>query len=523
VTRKLAPVLLLLSCLSVSAQTIQHIVYIQMENRSFDELFGTLPGVQNYCRGGNSPKRCSNNQSTSCSTVGKHDVCGTGWCEPIQCTTPTGPECSVGDSCPQITTYVTGNGSHLYEQLGNQVYPDMPHDQRRFIMELANGAMNGWPKGAAALSYFISADIRYHYLLAMTYGLADNHFSALGGPSQPGHAMMFAASSHDSSDNPSTTLKGGPSPGEISGFLSSWGCGAHHFGPTLPYLYSGTLISTDPIDGTQYFGGTNVADRTKACTCRCPTGTKCGVSTFTLSGCRDTVNGGTCDINYSRGGTAGAPCPTITTLADEAEAHGVTWGYYSYSPKWNAAAQFQQIYFNKTRWNSHVRHDYQFDTDVSNCSANSCSLPQLVWLSPDNDSESEHPGLGTMAAGEAWLQNRLTPFFHNPYAYAHTVVFITWDDWGGPYDHVPPPQTDSLPSLGFRVPLICIGPYCKNRIIHTQFEFASVLHCMENVFSLPTLNSRDAGATDACKGTGTLTSNTDGMINLSQAPIPAIP
>ena len=515
---------LVLSCCSAAAQgTIEHIVYISLENRSFDELFGTLAGVQNYCRGGHSPNRCTNNQSTACATVGTHDVCGPAWCEPIRCTTPTGPECSFGDTCPQITTYVTGSGAALKHEIPTQIYGDTPHTQAAFDKQLANGAMNGWLTGASSLHYFTQADIPYRYRLATTYGIADNHFSSIGGPSQPGHAMMFAADSHASSDNPTTTITGQLSnPGEISGFGHSWTCGAYHTGSSAPYLYTGTLISIDATDGTQFFGGTNMSDRRKACTCRCPAGTKCGISTFSSSPCEDKVNGGWCDISRSLGGTPGAPCPSITTLADEAESRGVTWGYYSFNSRWNAAAQFQQIYFNRTRWVNHIHHDIQFDSDASNCTAASCSLPQLVWLSPDAAGNSEHPGDGTLTAGESWLQSRLTPLLNNSYLYAHTVVFVTWDDWGGAYDHVPPPQTDNLPSLGMRVPLICVGPYCKRQITHTQFEFSSVLHCMERTFGLPTLNSRDAGAADACAGTGTLSSNTDGMVNLSQSPIPPI-
>src|SRR5262249_10417374 len=63
---------------------------------------------------------------------------------------------------------------------------------------------------------------------------------------------------------------------------------------------------------------------------------------------------------------------------------------------------------------------------------------------------------------------------------------------------------------------------CRNQITHTQLEFASVLKCLEGVFGLDNINSRDATAIDACAGTGTLASNGDGMVDLNQRPIPAI-
>ena len=510
---------------------IRFIIYIQMENRTLDEMFGTFPGVQNYCQGGHSPKRCTNSQQTDCSVIATHDVCGNGgWCEPLRCTTPSGPECSAGDTCPQITTYETGSGVPLVLQDSSTSYQDTGHAQADFLKELHGGLMNGWSRTTTpgTLVYYDSTQLPYTYLLASTYGLADNHFSSMGGPSQPNHLYMFAASSHESSDNPTLTKPGPGSPGNSGTWNSPWTCGALHYGSSVPYLYTGTLLSTRAIDGTRYFGGTCSNDRTKACVCSCPTGMKCPASTFDASHpCSDSTNcstvGNLCDNSFSLGGTLGAPCPTITTIADLAEAKlgPRAWAYYSWNAIWNAALQSQQIYFNATRLNTHVHHDSQFNIDVASCTASSCSLPPIIFLSPDLVSNSEHPP-APIINGESWLKAKLTPYFSNPYVYAHSVVFITWDDWGGKYDHVPPPVKDSVPTLGFRVPLLCLGPYCRNRITHTQMEFASVLKCMESVFGLPNINSRDANATDACSGTGTLTKNQNGMVNLSQSPIPPL-
>jgi phospholipase C len=72
------------------------------------------------------------------------------------------------------------------------------------------------------------------------------------------------------------------------------------------------------------------------------------------------------------------------------------------------------------------------------------------------------------------------------------VVFITWDDWGGWYDHVVPPQIDNM-GLGFRVPLIVVSPYAMHGYIsHQQHEFGSFLSFLELRFSLPSLQTRDA-------------------------------
>src|SRR5215475_5653271 len=132
---------LLLASIARAQGTITHVIYVIKENRTTDELFGTFPGVQNYCQGGNSPKRCTNNQTISCTALGTHDICGNaGWCEPLMCTTPNGPECSVGDSCPQITTYQSGGGTPLLLQDPLATYPDIGHARRNFVKQFQNGA-----------------------------------------------------------------------------------------------------------------------------------------------------------------------------------------------------------------------------------------------------------------------------------------------------------------------------------------------------------------------------------------------
>ena len=71
---------------------------------------------------------------------------------------------------------------------------------------------------------------------------------------------------------------------------------------------------------------------------------------------------------------------------------------------------------------------------------------------------------------------------------------ITWDDWGGWYDHVPPPQLD-YNGLGFRVPLIVVSPYARTGYVsHTQYEFGSILKFVEDTFGLGRLGTTDVRA-----------------------------
>lgn len=72
-----------------------------------------------------------------------------------------------------------------------------------------------------------------------------------------------------------------------------------------------------------------------------------------------------------------------------------------------------------------------------------------------------------------------------------TAIVLTWDDYGGFYDHVPPPQIDRY-GLGFRMPALIISPYAKHGYIdHTQYQFESILKFIEWRFNIPALTNRD--------------------------------
>jgi phospholipase C len=76
-----------------------------------------------------------------------------------------------------------------------------------------------------------------------------------------------------------------------------------------------------------------------------------------------------------------------------------------------------------------------------------------------------------------------------------TAIIVVWDDWGGWYDHVKPPQLD-YDGLGIRVGALIISPYAQHhKVLHTQYQFSSILHFVEDVFQLQSLGHRDATAT----------------------------
>jgi len=77
-----------------------------------------------------------------------------------------------------------------------------------------------------------------------------------------------------------------------------------------------------------------------------------------------------------------------------------------------------------------------------------------------------------------------------------SVIILTWDDYGGFYDHVPPPNVDRY-GYGPRVPALIISPFAKAGVIcHTYFDFTSPLRLIEEHFGLKSLSERDAAAKD---------------------------
>jgi phospholipase C len=75
-----------------------------------------------------------------------------------------------------------------------------------------------------------------------------------------------------------------------------------------------------------------------------------------------------------------------------------------------------------------------------------------------------------------------------------TAIFISWDDWGGWYDHVNPPAMDAM-GMGFRVPLLVVSPYAKHGYVSHHFHEASgFISFIEKNFDLGTLGARDAGS-----------------------------
>lgn len=103
---------------------------------------------------------------------------------------------------------------------------------------------------------------------------------------------------------------------------------------------------------------------------------------------------------------------------------------------------------------------------------------------------SEHPP-GSLLAGQRATRALLQALMQSD-AWSSSLFLLTYDDWGGWYDHVPPPQVDEF-GLGFRVPTLLISPYApRGEIDSTTFDYTSILKFIEENWNLEPLTQRDA-------------------------------
>jgi phospholipase C len=345
-----------------------------------------------------------------------------------------------GATTAKISTGQTINMGHLPDQ--------MPHDitghgwfdaitgsdggKMDRFDLVTGGSTNGDYLGFAQLR---QADIPNYWKYAQNFVLADNMFSSLQGASFPNHLYTIAAQSGGVWNN---TL-------QIDGHGQIWGCDANP-NAQVPALDLNRIV-TKPF-----------------------------------------------------------PCFDFQTLADLLDGAGLSWKYYA--PSKGSAGYVFSTYDainhirNSSEWASHVVPDTQFAIDAA-----AGKLPNVAWVVTTGKSSfggsgggtssvdnNEHPP-GSTCSGENWSVTQLNALMNGP-DWSSSAVFITYDDFGGFYDHVAPPPVD-IYGLGPRVPLLIISPYAKTGVVsHTQYELSSLIKFAEEVFGLPSLGQRDVSAND---------------------------
>ena len=187
------------------------------------------------------------------------------------------------------------------------------------------------------------------------------------------------------------------------------------------------------------------------------------------------------------------PCFTFPTLADEMDRAGVSWRYYTPRLYWSGSIwstfdAISQVRYGPDWTNNVISPESTIFTDIA-----AGELPQVSWVIP-NGSDSDHP-VFTTTHGPDWVGSIVNAIGTSKY-WDSTAVLIVWDDWGGWYDHVAPPQVDEM-GLGYRVPFIVVSPYARpGYVSHVQHEFGSIIRFVEKVNHLPSLGQADARSDD---------------------------
>lgn len=193
------------------------------------------------------------------------------------------------------------------------------------------------------------------------------------------------------------------------------------------------------------------------------------------------------------------PCMAYETMRDLLDARGKSWKYYTPPEPRGAGALWDAFDAIKavregSEWSTNVVKTNTFLTDVTGH-----TLPDVSWVIPE-DADSDHPGV-KHDTGPSWVASVVNAVGQSSY-WRSTAIVILWDDWGGFYDHVPPPFFDHWGGLGFRVPLMVVSAYARETypgqpgyISHTQYEFGSVLKFIEETFKLGSLGTTDQRAT----------------------------
>ncbi len=319
---------------------------------------------------------------------------------------------------------------------------NLNNGHQAFEDDYDGGKMNGWDKvyvnekpcPRCAYAYVDPSDIQPYWTMASQYALADHMFPSETSGSFSAHQDLIRGDS-DIANN-TERLIDFPSHGP-------WGCDAAP-GTTTPLLTNqGQLVQSGPFPCSNAF----------------------------------------------------PPSSAYETLRDLLDAKSVSWKYYTPSLFGGGLAG---AYWDAFDVVAPVRYGSEWTTNISSPEKNILkdigkgALPAVSWVIPDG-ANSDHSGIGSTDTGPSWVARVVNAIGNSSY-WNSTAILIVWDDWGGWYDHVAPPQLDYA-GLGFRVPFIVVSPYAKAAYVsHTQYEFGSIVRFVEDTWNLGRLGTTDARA-----------------------------
>ena len=193
----------------------------------------------------------------------------------------------------------------------------------------------------------------------------------------------------------------------------------------------------------------------------------------------------------------------IPTIFDRLQEAGISWKFYvqNYNPEINFLADLDEGDHAQLVWvpllnyrrfvtdpelSSRIVPLDEFYEDLEND-----TLPAVSYVVPSGS--SEHPP-GSIQAGERFVRAMLTSLMRSD-SWESSAFMWTYDDWGGWYDHVEPPQVDEY-GYGFRAPALLVSPYARRgHIDSTELDFTSMIAFITHNWGLEPLADRDRNAT----------------------------
>jgi len=198
----------------------------------------------------------------------------------------------------------------------------------------------------------------------------------------------------------------------------------------------------------------------------------------------------------------------LPTIFDRLEKAGISWKFYvqnydknlnyftvsrfpsRFPPNRTSQVLWSPLldiprFVDNPRLSRHIVDLKQYYRDLSHG-----TLPAVSYIAPSGP--SEHPP-SSVRSGEAFTRTLINSLVRSS-TWKSSAFFLSWDDWGGWYDHVQPPRVDRY-GYGFRVPAILVSPYAKrNYIDSTTLDFTSIMKFIEQNWRLAPLAERDRHA-----------------------------
>ena len=222
-----------------------------------------------------------------------------------------------------------------------------------------------------------------------------------------------------------------------------------------------------------------------------------------LSGCRDqtsttvvpTYNPDTCSTSMH---DACFAVPSVVDMLPE----GMTWRTYGGGSGHTVGTAFGLVKGIGEDGPVRDAHFFPYSQLMEDITSGNMANFTHVDVGSAPNGASEHPPNGP-CTGENFTVNIINAIMQGPH-WNETAIIVTWDDFGGWYDHVKPPvekcANGSFYNVGFRLPALVISPYAKTEVIHTVTEQASIPRLVEDLFGMPRMADLDPHARDARAG-----------------------